>query len=66
MICRDKGKLKARGMRLTRNIKYFPDWGDGRYISGYTGDYLMMIEKDKTIFIEPGAYFDSNYIPDEE
>jgi len=26
----------------------------------------MMIEKDKTIFIEPGAYFDSNYIPDEE
>lgn len=66
VICRDKGKLKARGMRLTRNIKYFPDWGDGRYISGYTGDYLMMIEKDKTIFIEPGAYFDSNYIPDEE
>ncbi|MCR4616757.1 MAG: DHH family phosphoesterase [Lachnospiraceae bacterium] len=66
VVCRDKGPLKARGMKLTRNVKLFPEWGDGRYIPGYTGDYLMMSEKDKTIFIEPGNFFETNYVPDEE
>ncbi len=65
-VCRTKGVLKAEGMRLTRNVKLFPEWGEGRYISGCTGDYLMKSENSKSFYIEPGAFFEKNYYPDEE
>ncbi len=61
IVCRPKENLTSMGMRLTRNVKLFPDWAYGKYITGYTGDYLMKSEEDGTVYIEPGEYFETNY-----
>ncbi len=61
-VCRPKKELTATGMKLTRNVKLFPEWAQERYITGYSGDYIMC-GNDKYIFIEPGRFFDRNYVP---
>ncbi len=66
VVCRPKESLIARGIKLTRNVKLFPEWADGRYISGFIGDYLLMSDKESKLFIEPGEFFDANYEPVEE
>ncbi len=60
VVCRPLSRLCAKGIMLTKNVKLFPEWADGRYISGYIGDYLMVTDNNK-IFIEPGEFFKMNY-----
>ncbi len=61
IVCRAKSELVSTGYRLTKNVKLFPDWAYGKYITGNIGDYLLKSEVDGTIYIEPGEYFEMNY-----
>lgn len=63
-VCRPKGEQKVKAIRLTKNVKLFPEWDKSKYFTGLAGDYLLMsVSDNRDIYIEPGKNFVINYIP---